>query len=103
MFHHIDNENLIAYSKHSENMNNIILVVVNLDPYHTHSGWVDLSNVPFELESHSSYQVFDLISNAQFMWSGHHNYVEIDPGIMPAHVFKIRRKVRTEFDFDYFL
>jgi starch synthase (maltosyl-transferring) len=103
LFHHIENENLIAYSKHSDDMNNIILVVVNLDPYHVHSGWVDLSNAPFELENHSSYQVFDLISNARFMWSGYHNYVEIDPGIMPAHVFKIRRKVRTEFDFDYFL
>ena len=42
LFHPVDNDRLICYSKQTENFSNLILVVVNLDPYHTQSGWVEL-------------------------------------------------------------
>jgi starch synthase (maltosyl-transferring) len=29
--------------------------------------------------------------------------VELDPAGVPAHIFALRRKVRTEHDFDYYL
>jgi starch synthase (maltosyl-transferring) len=29
--------------------------------------------------------------------------VELDPQTVPAHIFVIRRRVRTEHDFDYYL
>ena len=102
-FHTIDNEALIAYSKATGDLSNIILVVVNLDPYHTHSGWLRFPIHEFEMEEHTPYQVHDLISGAYFLWSGEYNYVEINPGIMPVHVFKVRRKIRSEKDFDYFM
>ena len=102
-FHPIDNEALICYSKKSEGMDNIILVVVNLDPHHTHSGWINLPLEEFGLEPHNPYQVHDLVSGSFYLWHGPHNYVEINPGVMPAQVFRIRRKVRTEQDFDYFM
>ncbi len=31
------------------------------------------------------------------------NFIELDPQVVPAHIFRLRRKVRTEQDFDYFL
>ena len=31
------------------------------------------------------------------------NFVQMDPHTVPAHVFRVRRRVRTEHDFDYFL
>jgi len=34
---------------------------------------------------------------------GRRNYVMLDPARMPAHVLKLRRYLRTEHDFDYFL
>jgi len=49
------------------------------------------------------YQMHDLITGARQLWSGPRNYVELDPNLSPALVFQIRRKVRTERDFDYFL
>jgi len=58
---------------------------------------------PFEMDEHVPYQVHDLISGAYFLWNGEYNYVEIDPGVMPVHIFKVRRKVRSERDFDYFM
>jgi starch synthase (maltosyl-transferring) len=102
-FHEVDNEQLIAYSKMSGDSANIILVVVNLDPHHTQSGWVELPLAQYGLEPHQEYQVHDLVTDARFLWQGPRNYVELNPHVMPAHIFRLRRRVRSEQDFDYFL
>jgi starch synthase (maltosyl-transferring) len=102
-FHGIENDQLIAYSKHTDDYANIILVIANLDNHHTHSGWVHFPTEQFGIPSNTSYQVIDLISNMRYLWQGDHNYVEINPGVFPAHIFKIRKKISTEHDFDYFM
>ena len=50
----------------------------------------------------ATYQVHDQLSNARYLWSGARSYVELDPAGMPAHVFVVRYRVRSEADFDYF-
>jgi starch synthase (maltosyl-transferring) len=102
-FHTVDNEQLICYSKNTEDLSNFILVVVNLDPHHTHAGWVNLPLTDMGLDPRQPYQVHDLLSGARYLWTGPRNYVAVDPGIAPAHIFRIRRRVRTERDFDYFM
>jgi starch synthase (maltosyl-transferring) len=102
-FHDIDNEQLIAYSKRSDTGDNAVLVVVNLDPHHVQRGWITLPLEAFGIEAHHPYQMHDLISGARYLWNGPRNYVELDPDAVPAHVFRLRRRVRTERDFDYFL
>ncbi len=102
-FHEIDNEALVCFSKTSDDLSNIILVVVSLDEHYTHSGWLKFSLAEFEMDKNMPFQVHDLLSDAYFLWNGEHNYIEVNPGIMPAHIFKIRRKIRSEKDFDYFL
>ncbi len=102
-FHPVDNDQLICYSKRTRALDNIILVVVNLDPHHTHSGWVELPLDEFGLEPHQPYQVHDLLAGARYLWNGPRNYVELNPTIVPAHIFRLRRKLRTERDFDYYM
>ena len=102
-FHPVDNDQLIVYSKTTGDLSDIIVVVVNLDPHHTQSGWVDLPVESFKLDLQQPYQVHDLLTDARYFWHGTHNYVELNPQVMPAHIFRIRRLVRTERDFDYFL
>ena len=102
-FHSIDNSQLIAYSKTTEDLANIILVVVNLDPHYTQSGWLDLPLDYFGLDSHQAFQVHDLLTDSRYLWQGTRNYVELDPHSMPAHILRIRRRVRSERDFDYFM
>ncbi|MGH9715511.1 MAG: alpha-1,4-glucan--maltose-1-phosphate maltosyltransferase [Candidatus Acidiferrales bacterium] len=102
-FHSIDNEQMIAFSKMSEDRSNVIVVVVNLDPHHKQSGWLDLPLEYFQLELHQEYQMHDLVTEDRFLWQGFRNYVELDPQRMPAHIFRLRRRVRSEQDFDYFL
>jgi len=98
----VDNEQIIAYSKATEDLGNVILVIVNLDPHYKQSGWVELPLDLFRLESHQEYQVEDLVTGSRYLWQGPSNYVELDPKEMPAHVFRVQRRVGSERDFDYF-
>jgi starch synthase (maltosyl-transferring) len=102
-FHPIDNEQLLCYSKHTEAMANVILVVVNLNPHHTLGGWLTLPLEEWGLDPQQPYQVHDLLSETRFLWHGPRNYVELNPQVVPAYIFRIRRRVRTERDFDYYL
>ena len=99
----VDNEQLISFAKYTEDRSNIVMVVANLDPHHTHSGWVDITFEKLQLAPQQPYQVHDLLSEARYLWHGGRNYVELNPQVMPAHIFRIRKKVRTERDFDYFM
>jgi starch synthase (maltosyl-transferring) len=102
-FCHIDNDQLIAYLKIDARSGNVILTVVNLDPHQPQSGWVDLDVDALKLDAEQPYQVHDLLSEQRYIWRGRHNYVMLDPQRAPAHVFRLRRRVRREQDFDYYL
>ena len=102
-FHDVDNDMLICYSKTSAAADNTIVCVVNLDPHHVQSGWVRLPLHEFGLDPHQPYQAHDLLSDARYLWSGERNYVELNPHVIPAHIFRLRRRVRSERDFDYYM
>lgn len=102
-FHKTDNEQIICYTKSTADLSNIILVVVNLDPHHIQRGWVTLPMSELNISENMNYQVHDLLSDARYLWHGPSNYVELDPAKFPAHIFRLRRKIKTEHDFDYYL
>ncbi|MGD9646347.1 MAG: alpha-1,4-glucan--maltose-1-phosphate maltosyltransferase [Pirellulales bacterium] len=102
-FHDIDNEDILCYSKASDDFSRILLVVVNLDPHHKQSGWVELPLAEMQLPEDQPFQAHDLLSDARYLWHGRRNYVELDPAVCPAHVFQVRRRSRTERDFEYYL
>ena len=102
-FHPVDNDRLICYSKQSDDGANTIVVVVNLDPHHTQAGVVDLQLDVLGIDADRPYQVHDLLSEARYTWHGGPNYVELDPNVVPAHVFRVRRRVRSERDFEYYV
>ncbi len=99
----IDNDQLIAYAKVSEDRTNTVVCVVNLDPHHTQSGWIELDAATFGLAPGQTFQMHDLLSDAHFLWHGERNYVSLDPQRCPIHVMQLRAHMRREKDFDYFL
>jgi starch synthase (maltosyl-transferring) len=88
-FHPVDNEQLIAYSKVSEGRADIVLVVVNLDPRNTQSGWINVVTDELGLGSQQSYQVHDLLTDARYVWHGSRNFVQLNPVLLPAHIFQV--------------
>jgi len=102
-FHDVDNAQLICYSKRTDDPANVVLVVVNLDPHHVQAGWTALDLGALGLDPAQPYQVHDLLTDGRFIWQGARNYVELDPHTIPAHIFRVRRRVRTEQQFEYYV
>jgi len=92
-FHATDSERLIAYSKRAGD--DIVLCIVNLDPKHTHSGWVELDLEALGLPIDADCEVHDLLGEARFTWRERRNLVELDPQVLSAHVFALRSQVRA--------
>ncbi len=95
-FHHTDNDAVIAYSKRAatdedghETGWDTVLTVVNLDPHHTREATVSLDMPELGLGWHESTPVRDELTGETYHW-GRDNYVRLDPGTRPAHVFSLR-------------
>ena len=98
-----DNEQILCYAKSTADGANQIVVAVNLDPHNAHSSWLDLDLKSLGLEPDRPFQMHDLLTGARYLWQGARNFVRIDPGQAPAHIFRVRRHVHREQDFDYFM
>jgi starch synthase (maltosyl-transferring) len=102
-FYHVDNDNLLYFGKVSEDLSDIILIVVNLDPHYTQSGWIQVPLSAMGIEPDQPFLAQDLLGGGQYIWQGEYNYVELNPNILPAHILKIKKKLKKETDFDYFI
>ena len=102
-FHDADNPFVICYSKTDAGFANTIIVIVNLDPLHAQSSWIDLDLASLGLTADRAFQAHDLLSDARYLWQGARNYVELTPESLPAHILRVRKRVRSERDFDYYL
>jgi starch synthase (maltosyl-transferring) len=79
-FHATDNDQIIAYSKHSPDGADRILTVVNLDPHRMQHGFVE---TPVD---EPAYAVTDLLDETQYTWHRGWNYVRFDPDVRQGHV-----------------
>ena len=90
-FYQAENDAILFYGKMTPARDNIILVVVNLDPHRKQHSFVDVPIDQFGSIDGDRYQVHDLLSDARYVWHARRNYVELDPEIQPAHIFRVRR------------
>jgi starch synthase (maltosyl-transferring) len=102
-FHPTENDHLIAYTKSTPDLADVVLTVVNVDPHHTQAGMVTLPIEELGIRRDRGYQAHELLSGARYLWNGPRNYVEINPHAIPAQIFRFRRRLRSEHDFEYFL
>jgi len=86
-FHPVDNDALLAYSKRRGE--DVVLVVVNLDPFHTQEATVSLDMPALGRSWHESFPVRDELTGVTYHW-GRDNYVRLEPGRAPAHVLSLR-------------
>ena len=87
-FHHSDNDQVLAYTRgHLED--DLLLVVVTLDPHHAQETWVRLDlgavGVPY-----GRYHLHDELTGARYDWEGDTGYVRLDPTTgQVAHLFHV--------------
>jgi starch synthase (maltosyl-transferring) len=75
IFHHTDNDSIIAYSKREGN--DLILVTVNLDPLNAQETTVHWDLAALGIKD-SRFKVTDLIDGAEYEWDPH-SFVRLDP------------------------
>jgi starch synthase (maltosyl-transferring) len=86
-FCEIGDADLIAYVKATENLSDIILTIVNLDPNNKHSGYVQLPKSLLKLGNKINVKLHDLMTGENFTWTQEWNYVELNPYKIPFHLF----------------
>lgn len=85
----VGNDNLLAYLKYTDDLRDLILVVVNLDQHSRQQGYVQLPldllamNMPVNVKLH------DVMTDERYTWTQEWNYVELDPYKMPFHLFEL--------------
>jgi starch synthase (maltosyl-transferring) len=88
-FHHIDNDQILCWSKHDDAGRDAVIGVVNLDPNWTQAGVVDLDLAEIGVSPDAPFVVQDMLDGATYTWAGPRNYVQLDPSRRPAHLFSV--------------
>lgn len=102
-FHEVDNDQLLFFGKHAADFSESVFAVINLDPVHMQSGHIRIPLHEYGIDPSQPYLGHDLLSDEKYIWYGETNYVQLNPHVVPAHIFKLRTRIRRETDFDYFM
>ncbi|KAB7733329.1 DUF3416 domain-containing protein [Rudanella paleaurantiibacter] len=86
-FCRIDDDHIMAYLKTAGD--NRLLTIVNMDAYNRRAGMVQVPIWQLGIDGNTTYVVHDLLTGARYNWKGEWNYVELDPYMLPMHLFRI--------------
>jgi starch synthase (maltosyl-transferring) len=89
-FHASNNDAVICYSKASEDGGDVVLTVVNLDPWVTQEATLTLDLALLGVPGDRPYEAYDELTRQSFTWWGPSPYVRLDPAVEPAHVLHLR-------------
>jgi starch synthase (maltosyl-transferring) len=88
-FHHSDNPWIIAYSKVNDEGDDVMLMVVSLDPHHMQETtlWLDLEALGLPWDR--PYTAYDELSGETYRWHGPSPYIRLEPWVRVAHVLHL--------------
>jgi starch synthase (maltosyl-transferring) len=88
-FHAAENDRILFFAKATGG--NLLLVAVNLDPFALQTAAVEWPLWEYGLAWDADYVVEDLLTGERWTWHGARNYVELDPAVRVAHIFRVVR------------
>jgi starch synthase (maltosyl-transferring) len=86
-FHQSSNPQIIAYSKAGDDGDDVVLMVVSLDPYHLQEATLGLDLAAMGLPADRPFAVLDELSGERYDWFGANPYIRLEPWARVAHVF----------------
>ncbi len=89
-FCHIENSNLLAFYKWNDDKTDETLIIINLDPYYSQQGTVQLPLQELGVSPGQEVRVHDVITDNSYLWYNEWNYVDIPP-TLPFHLFHIKK------------
>jgi len=97
-FYRADDENVLFYGKMTPDKANIVLVMVNLDPFQTHESIIHMPLEDMEINPEEKYIVDELITGATYLWTGEIQRVSLDPQVETAMILRISRWAYKDYD-----
>jgi starch synthase (maltosyl-transferring) len=85
-----DNDQILAFHKWSDDGQDRIIVIVNLDPHKRHESNVHLPLADLGLSPGKSFEVEDVLFEEVYTWRESTNFVSLDPRTKPVHLLKVR-------------
>ncbi len=89
-FHPGGNDAVLAYSRLSDDGDDVVLCVVNLDPDHVQEDTLVLDLTSLGLTPTEPFEAHDELTGATYTWRGAHPYVRLDPAQGPGHLLHLR-------------
>ncbi len=89
-FHGVDNDQIIAYSRVTDDRSNQVLCIINLDPAHRQAGWTALDLDALGTGGTASFDLEDLLTGARTTWKGASNHLEMRHDGPVGHLYRVR-------------
>ena len=89
-FHTGANPAVLAYSRVSDDGDDVVLCVVNLDPHHVQEDVLTLDLGAMGMPWAEPFHAHDELTGATYTWLGAHPYVRLDPAQAPGHLLHLR-------------
>jgi len=93
--HPTNSGDLLAWTRWTDDRCDVVLVVVNLDPYAPHDDTLSIDLEPLDLPWDEPFEAYDELTGTTYTWHGPHPYVRLDPAVQPAHVLVLRAASRA--------
>jgi len=88
-FYPAHDDRVLLYGKRLPNQVEMILVAVNLDPFHAHDVTIEVPLWEWQRPDHATMKVSDLMRDMQFTWHGKLQRLRLDPAELPFAIWRI--------------
>ena len=88
-FYNAADDNILYFGKRAQAGGDIILVAVNLDPFHAHEAGIEVPLWEFGLPDAASIAVEDLMHGHRFRWHGKSQSIRLDPRERPFSIWRL--------------
>jgi starch synthase (maltosyl-transferring) len=88
-FHAASNDNVTFFSKSTPERDNVVLVAINLDPFHSQEATIEIPLWDWGLPDRAMIEVEDLVTGTRFQWHGRHQAIRLDPYELPFAIWRV--------------
>lgn len=96
-FFNTSDENVLGYLKSTPDHSDIVVVLVNLDPFQSHATEFHLPLGDLSIAEDDTIKVTDLLDHSTFLWSGTAQHISLDPHHEPARFFSLQRWAHIDY------
>ncbi|MCE9649791.1 MAG: DUF3416 domain-containing protein [Parvibaculum sp.] len=89
-FYNAANEQVLYFAKATPRRENVVLVAVNLDPFHAQDASIEIPLWEWGLPDDGALEVEDLLRGYKFVWYGKHQSIRLDPHALPYAIWRVK-------------